>query len=468
MPTRLAGILVVLLLGTAAPAASTDARRSFTIAAAGDIIPHDMLVEAGNRYLDGAGYDFAPMTRDIEPWVAAADLAICHMEGTLSATNSGLSGYPRFVGPHEMADAIVAAGWDTCSTASNHALDAGWHGVVDTLDVLDAAGLGHAGTARSVEERLPTLYEVRGVTVGHVSYTYGTNGLPLPADQPWSVNVIDTDAILADASWARAHGSEFTIVSLHWGEEGRTQPTAFQRAVAETLLASDDVDLILGHHAHVVQPIERIDDKYVVYGVGNHLTNQNSTWGPSYFATEDGLLVMVRVSERPDGTFAVDGIDLIPTWVQLRTYRVLAVTDALLTGAAPAWQLEASLQRTVSRALTLEPPGVALAQSPWPAVSCEGMRATLVGTPGGDVIVGTDGAEVIAGRDGDDVIHAGGGNDVVCGGSGNDRLDGGAGRDIVLGGPGNDLLHGDVRDVLLGDTGHDRCSPSVPLRDCEG
>jgi poly-gamma-glutamate synthesis protein (capsule biosynthesis protein) len=215
-----------------------------------------MLVDAGSAYLtDRLG--LPPMIRDIEPWVSSADLSICHLEGTLSATNTGISGYPRFVGPREMADAIVAAGWDTCSTASNHAYDAGWPGVASTLQVLDDAGLRHTGTARSADERLPALYEVNGVTIGHIAYTYGTNGIPVDPDRPYAVNLLDADAILADAAWARERGAEFTVVSLHWGSEYHVAPTAQQSALAATLLGSDDIDLILGHHAHIVQPIER-------------------------------------------------------------------------------------------------------------------------------------------------------------------------------------------------------------------
>lgn len=468
MRVRIVGMAVVVIVTFALPAASQPAPlRAFTVAAAGDIIPHGALVATANDHLPGPGWDFTPMVVDIEPWVSSADLAICHMEGTLSSTNSGISGYPRFVGPREMATAIAAAGWDTCSTASNHAMDAGWSGVVSTLDVLDAGGLAHTGTARTPEERFPEIYAVNGVAVGHISYTYGTNGLQVPADQPWAVNVIDAAAILDDAAWARDHGSEFTIVSLHWGEENQVMPTGAQRSLAEVLLASDDIDLILGHHAHVVQPIDRIGDKFVVYGMGNHLTNQFSRWGPDYFATEDGLMVQVHVAERADGSFAVDAIELVPTMVEYPTYRVLPVTDALLTGTGRASDLEASLQRTWDRAMALGAPGVALAPSPWPEVSCEGKRATIVGTAGDDMITGTDGADIIVGRSGADRIDGGGGDDIVCGGPGVDRIDGGAGRDLVSGGDGNDVLGGDVRDVLLGDGGTDRCSDDTPLRDCE-
>lgn len=468
MRARILAVVIVVIATLTPPAASQPSPpRTFTIAAAGDIIPHGMLVDAANVYLPGPGWDFTPMVAAIEPWVSSADLAICHMEGTLSATNTGISGYPLFVGPREMASAIAAAGWDTCSTASNHSLDAGFAGVASTLEVLDAAGIGHAGTARSPEERAPTIYEVNGVTVGHISYTYGTNGLRVPADQPWAVNVIDSESILADASWVRDQGAEFTVVSLHWGLEYFVPPTDAQRALAESLLASDDIDLILGHHAHIVQPIERIGDKYVVYGMGNHLSNQNSRWGRKYYGTEDGLLVHVRVSERADGSFGVDAIDLIPTWVELGSYRVLPVVDAMQTDTGSREALEASQQRTLSRALDLGAPGVAVADSPWPEVSCEGLRATIVGTTGDDAITGTDAADVIVGRSGDDLIDGGGGDDIICGGPGHDRLVGGTGRDLVSGGDGRDVLDGDHRDILLGDGGADRCGRESPLRDCE-
>jgi hypothetical protein len=351
----------------------------------------------------------------------------------LSPTNTGISGYPRFVGPREMADAIAAAGWDTCSTASNHAYDAGWPGVTGTLEALDAAGLRHTGTARTPEERLPALYEANGVTVGHLAYTYGTNGLPVDPGRPYAVNLIDADTILADAAWAREHGAEFTVVSLHWGAEYRVAPTSQQSTLAATLLASDDIDLILGHHAHVVQPIERIGNEYVVYGMGNHLSNQNIRWGPQYYGTEDGLMVMVRVEELEPGRLVATGVEIVPTWVQFGTYRIFSASDALLTGVAPLATLQESKNRTRERALMLGPPGVALAASPWPEVSCYGLRASIVGTPGDDIIVGTDAGDVIVGRGGGDIIDGGAGADIICGGPGVDVITGGPGRDVLLG-----------------------------------
>lgn len=459
-------VVTVAAILAVGPAASTQTNpvRRFTVVAAGDIIPHTMLVDSGDAYLPGPGWDFTPMVATIEPWISGADLALCHLEGTLSPSSTGLSGYPRFVGPHEMAAAIVAAGWDGCSTASNHSMDGDAAGVIRTLEVLDSYGLGHAGTARTPEERLPTFYDVGGVRVAHISYTYGTNGLPVPTATPWAVNVIDAAAILADAAWAREHGSQFTIVSLHWGEQYRVDPTAGQVALGTTLAASPDVDVILGHHAHVVQPIDKIGDTYVVYGMGNHLSNQFSRWGPGYFATEDGLLVRLHVAEGPDGRFEVASIEITPTWVEYPGYRVHAAADAALTRGAAA---QVSYDRTIARSLALSPPDVTVSPSLWPEAYCGHARGTIIGTPGKDVLVGTPGRDVIVARGGDDIVFGGDGDDLICGGDGDDSLDGGSGRDILLGGPGNDLLIGTARDVLIGGDGVDRCSSQAPLRDCE-
>jgi poly-gamma-glutamate capsule biosynthesis protein CapA/YwtB (metallophosphatase superfamily) len=432
-------VLAILVAPPVAVAGGQPSTRTFTITAAGDIIPHGRLTRTGYANLAGPGWDFVPMVERISPWIAEADLAICHMEGTLSADNKGISGYPRFVGPREMASAIRAAGWDACSTASNHSLDAGWDGVVETLDVLDDNGILHAGTARTSEERLPSLYDVEGIKVAHISYTYGTNGIPTPDDRPWAVNLLDVDKILEDAAWARDHGARFTVVSIHWGREYISSPSPTQLTIARELLASDDVDLILGHHAHVVQPIERIGDKYVVYGMGNHLTNQFSRWGDPYYATEDGLMVHARVIEEEDGSFRVYRIDLTPTWVRFGDFQVTAAVDALSTGDPSSYAIGVSLQRTVSRALSLSPPGVGLAPEPWSGVTCGGRRASIVGTTGDDHIVGTDGDDVIVAGDGDDVVEAGAGDDIVCGGPGDDTIEGGPGDDRLFDGKWDDF-----------------------------
>ncbi len=160
----------------------------------------------------GAGgptqYDFDPMFAEVTDTISNADLAICHMETPLSATNADLSYYPAFRVPNQIADAVAHAGFDGCSTASNHALDAGPEGVASTVAQLTRAGLSHVGTASSAAAAAtPTLYEVNGITVGQLSSTYALNeGYDTPAGQEWMVEVTEPARLLAQAAAIAGHG----------------------------------------------------------------------------------------------------------------------------------------------------------------------------------------------------------------------------------------------------------------------
>jgi poly-gamma-glutamate synthesis protein (capsule biosynthesis protein) len=347
--------------------AGADEPRRFTLAAAGDVLIHRRLADlAAENAAKPGSWDFAPMLEPIAPWVSSADFAICHLESVLSPRNTGLSYWPRYVAPNAIADALAGAGWDACSVASNHALDGGFTGVVDTLDELDERGIGHSGTARTPDERLPSLYEVNGVTIGHLSFTQHFNGLDLPEDKPWGANRIDVEQIVADARWARTSGAEFVVVSLHWGIEYVPDPIGYQRDVAATILSDEAVDLIIGHHPHVVEPIGRIDDKYVAYSMGNHISNQHSDWGEPYFATNEGQLLFFNVVELSDGSFTVASVDVVPTWVRRDDLHVFAAQDAIARGEDVEAKVRAGLERTMDRTLRFGAEGVRLAAYPWP------------------------------------------------------------------------------------------------------
>ena len=466
-------VVLVTVATLVAPARTPPAQadltpRSFTLAAAGDVLIHSRLADLAARNATRAGdWDFRPMMQSIEPWVASADFSICHLEGVLSSTNDNLSYYPRFVAPNQVADALHFAGWDACSLASNHVLDAGTNGLVSTLDQLDARGIGHSGIARIPEERLPSLYEVNGIRIAHLSFTQHFNGLSTPGDQSWAANQIDVETILSDARWARDQGAEFVILSLHWGAEYASDPVDYQRSIAEAVLGDPAVDLILGHHPHVVEPIGMVGGKYVVYSMGNHISNQHPAWGPDYYATNEGQLLFIHVLEGPDG-LAAESIDVVPTWVRLDDLQVFAAQDALRFGIEPEHVLRQSIDRTMERTLRLGATDVRLAPDPWPAVSCDGRRATILGTTANDMLDGTDGADVIVGRSGNDTIRAGPGNDIVCAGPGDDLVDTGEGFDRVHGGPGSDSLGGTGPiNILFGGIGIDECSGVAVVVACE-
>jgi poly-gamma-glutamate capsule biosynthesis protein CapA/YwtB (metallophosphatase superfamily) len=318
---------------------TTRALRSFTLVGVGDILPHSVVNNEARMNAGGKGYDYDPMFDDIRDRISAADLAICHQETPISADNTDLT-QPRikvFNTPHEITTALKNAGFDACDTAGNHTWDKGARGVNQTLDMLDAAGLGHAGSFRNPEEAAtPTIYDVKGVKVGHLAFSYtiynaGSPTTDVPAEMPWLREMlwpaIGAEGIEAQARRAKEHGAEFVVVSMHWGAEYQTAPTAQQRDLARQLLASPDIDLILGDHVHVVQPCEKIDGKYVIYGMGNFLSNQSPTQDSSLKPeNEDGTLNTFTVKETSPGVFRTTGYQYTPTRVMIPTHHVVPST----------------------------------------------------------------------------------------------------------------------------------------------
>jgi poly-gamma-glutamate capsule biosynthesis protein CapA/YwtB (metallophosphatase superfamily) len=284
---------------------------SFTVLASGDVLIHPALTEQATK--DGGGArDYSDMFAGVQSAVESADLAVCHLEVPLADADGPFSGFPTFSAPPEVADALEGVGYDTCSTASNHTFDQGPEGARTTLDVLDKAGIGHTGSARSQKEsRKLLITEVNGVKVGQLSYTFGYN-LGTDPPEPWMANVIDVDKILAAARALKKAGAQVVVASLHWGQENQSAPTAFQRQTARKLLADPSIDLIVGHHAHVVQPFERIKGKWVAYGLGNQIARHEVPRG----TTEEGVMARFRFSKGPDG-WTVQQAEYIPTLVDL-------------------------------------------------------------------------------------------------------------------------------------------------------
>jgi poly-gamma-glutamate synthesis protein (capsule biosynthesis protein) len=329
--------------------------RAGTMAFSGDVLIHTGVWEAAST---GTGYDFAPMLAPVATQLSAADAAICHLEVTLARPEDPLSSYPRFRAPRELAANLASAGFDGCSVASNHSLDFGEQGVVATLTALDEAGLQHAGTARTPEEDAqPARYDVDGIAVAQLSYAYGFNGYVEPADKPWLVDQIDPAVILADAAAARAAGAEVVVVSLHWGNEYTHGVVASQQTVADALAAVPGaVDLIVGHHAHVVQPISKVGDMWVVWGMGNMLSSN----GPRCCTTEatDGVIVTVAIGDlgATRGEVGITGVTFTPTWNERTTFRVLPAAETVASGTSPpdlAAALRESFERTAGHILAL-------------------------------------------------------------------------------------------------------------------
>jgi poly-gamma-glutamate capsule biosynthesis protein CapA/YwtB (metallophosphatase superfamily) len=320
------GVVLALVAGcsgvapaAAPPATSTSAPapQSFTLVATGDVLIHQGRALTAGALQDDGSYDFSGVLAPVAPLVRAADLAICHLETPVAPPGGPYRGYPSFAVQPEIVDALAGAGYDLCSTASNHSLDDGTDGVVRTLDTLDAAGIAHTGTYRTeAESTEPVVVDVHGVRVGHVAATYGLNGVAPAPGREWSVDVApvpDVDALLAAAARARAAGAEVVVASLHCCVEYDSEPTDAQVAAVRRLVASPDVDLVLGHHAHVVQPFEQIAGEWAAYGLGN-LVAEHATRG---YPTEDSVMARFTFTRGPDGRFTVTDAEAVPLRIVL-------------------------------------------------------------------------------------------------------------------------------------------------------
>lgn len=318
----------------------------------GDLLSHIPVLDQAHEYGGGAAYDFTPMFAAVRPTLEAADVSICHLETPLVPTGTEPDPLPPDYGiPAELAAGIKVAGFDRCSLASNHAMDKGAAGVDTTLGALDGVGVGHTGMARTPEEAAPSVFTSNGVTIAHLSATYGYNIGP-PNGESWRSNLIDTGRIVAEAQQARAGGAEFVIASLHWGAEGSTDVTFDQRRVADEIMASGAVDLIVGHHAHVVQPIEQINGRWVVFGLGNFLSAMNASTKCCGIRGQDGMMVRIEVTEQADGSFVASQPQAIATYIDRDSYVILPVqagiTDPARAGTVGPGALQESLNRTAS------------------------------------------------------------------------------------------------------------------------
>jgi len=335
--------------------------REAQLAFTGDILAHIGVVRqaATNAAGTAAEYDFAPMFEAVEPILSAADIAICHLETPLSPDNTGLSGFPTFSVPREMADGIAAAGYDGCSFASNHTLDRRPEGVGETLEILDQAGLSHSGAARNPEEyEQTTIYDAGGIAVANLSYTYGFNGFLESPDTPWLTNEISIEEITDEVRRARQEGAEYVTLSLHWGTENRTEPDAFQLDVAQQVAEIEGLDIVIGHHAHVVQPVDLVDDLPIVYGLGNFLSNQSANC--CAVGSQDGVIVQVNIEERSDteGRRFETSLTYVPTWVDRTDFQIVPVGEVLDQNGSlddvRRQLLEASRSRTASALRSLD------------------------------------------------------------------------------------------------------------------
>ena len=240
----------------------------------GDALIHGTVYGTAHRYANYNGYDFKPMLEHIKERVKDYDLAYYNQETILGGTELGLSTYPLFNSPYEVGDAFIDAGFNLVSLATNHTIDKGEKGVLNSRNYWNQqANVLAAGSYSSFEERdKVVIKEVNGIKYAFLSYTTYTNGLIVPTGKEYLVNVYDEDLIKEEIARYRDQ-VDLLMVAMHWGTEYMTYPTNEQKEISE-YLASLGVDLIIGCHPHVIEPIEYIDDTLVIYSLGNFISSQ--------------------------------------------------------------------------------------------------------------------------------------------------------------------------------------------------
>ena len=263
-------------------------------------------------------YDFSHVFTDIAEYINSADISIGNLETTFAGESRGYSGYPTFNTPSALGTALKDIGLDILSTANNHSLDKGYTGLVSTLDELDKIGLSHVGTYRSVEEQNQVLVkDVNGIKFAFLSYTYGTNGIPVPSGKEYCINLIDKELIKEQIELAKSENVDVICVNMHWGDEYKIKQNSTQEELADFLF-ENGVDIILGSHPHVLEPMEKrtvtladgtTKDGFVIYSLGNFVSGQVKE------NTRNTVILNIQITKNKEDKISIDSVDYIPLYM---------------------------------------------------------------------------------------------------------------------------------------------------------
>lgn len=290
---------------------------NFTMTAIGDTLCHN------TQYWDAYNsstkqYDFSYVYDDIKDYTSSADITIGSLETTFAGEDRGYSNYPVFNSPDSLATGLKDIGVDVISLAGNHALDYGYSGICRTIDVLDNVGISHLGTYKSAEDQDKVLVkDVKGVKIAFINYTYGTNGIPVPSDKPYCLNLIDKDLISKQIKQAKEQNVDMIVACMHWGTEYKTSANDEQKELADFLFKSG-VDIILGNHPHVIEPMEKktitlddgsTKDVFVVYALGNFTADQRAE------ITRDSAILNLDITKDSDGKILINKVSYVPIYM---------------------------------------------------------------------------------------------------------------------------------------------------------
>lgn len=289
-----------------------------SLIAVGDNLIHGSVYRDANKHANYNGYDFKPIITNIKEIVSNYDVAYYNQETILGGTELGLSDYPTFNSPYEAGDAMIDAGFNLVSLATNHTMDSGKKAIENSCNYWnEKKEVLTSGSYCSEEEKNEIrIKEKNNITYTMLNYTYGTNGMPVPND--YLVNVWPTDIdninnpekdtkyqayktkVKEDIEKVRDK-VDLLIVAMHWGVEYTHNPTEYEKDMA-SYLSSLGVDLIIGTHPHVIQPVTWIDNTLVIYSLGNFLSAQYQNKSTcTYYKCTTGLMTSLKVEKIEKG-----------------------------------------------------------------------------------------------------------------------------------------------------------------------
>ena len=309
-----------------------------TMTAIGDIMCHNSQYKDAYNSTTGS-YDFSYVFTDIKEYINSADISIGNLETTFAGKEKGYSNYPRFNTPEQLATNLKDVGIDVVSTANNHCMDTNYTGLVSTLKYLDEAEIGHTGTNETLEKQKEILVkDINGIKIAFLSFTYGTNGIPIPKDKSFAVNLIDEDLILQQIKLAKQEEPDLICANMHWGIEYQLKQNPEQEKLAE-LLFENGVDIILGSHPHVLQPMEKKTIKledgttkncFVIYSLGNFMSGQTKE------NTRSSVILNIDITKNGEsGKTVLNKVEYIPIYMyksptgSIQKYKVLDIEKTI-------------------------------------------------------------------------------------------------------------------------------------------
>ncbi len=379
-----------------------------TLGATGDILLHNLVIQSG-RMSDGS-YNYDNIFKYLSPYASRLDWAAANLEVTLSGLENGYpyQGYPCFNAPDAIVDGLKGAGFDMLLTANNHAYDTRHAGLLRTQQVILDRGLSYTGTRQTETDANFLIQEVNGIRIGMICYTYNTrqeengtvalNGIGLTAADSKLVNSFSYSRLdsfykklAGELTQMKALGAQATVLFIHWGDEYNTAPNSRQKAMAQQL-CNLGLDVIVGNHAHVIQPLELLTSEtdearktLCLYSTGNAVSN---IFGVRDFPvhTEDGIVFSVTFARYSDGTVLLERTDVLPTWVYRRwddslgrrMFEILPLPhdQSQWSGLNLPADVLARCQASYSRTMALVEPGLTQANA-WYAAQQQAAEAAL-------------------------------------------------------------------------------------------